>query len=565
MKLFNLMETSFDTFDETVRKYLAKTFNSLGYNYTHNQIFGVLFDGIKGVMQNGMFYIEDALNEQNIYTATRRKSIYSLAKISGYEPYYGSAATGTLVGNTSVSNHLPSGSTKIYIPNYTQVMNTATGIIYTLFINSNRYVIDINNPIVSHEFKVIQGEWNNYQYSCTGEPLEKISVDASGLFDAQYIEVYINGEKWTPVSSLYDMSHDSKEYIITIGYENTFDILFGNGVYGKVPASGDTVVINYLSHSGSNGNIKSFDNPIFKFNTPGYDSTSESVDLNNYIKLTMKNIISGGTDADSIDFVRNMVGYNSRSNVLASEENFKLFFKRFSFIGHVNCWSSENSMTIYVTCISNIIDNVKTIDEYYKLTSKFLNPKEDGILLTKEQEKMIIETLKNSNKSFAGLSIKFQDPIIRRFAIFCYVKTDNNYSKDDIKESIYDVMGRYFLSLDEDCSFIPKSDLIQLGANCHEDIKSFDIDIVSELTETTYKDGYYIKMVQEYNNGDYNFVSKKVMYESDVYPGLDEYGNISLETKLEVPVLGSFRYYPNKENNDKSSINLDYPIQIIWI
>ena len=71
MKLFNILDTTFDNFDNTVRNYLSKTFNDLGLNYTPNQIFGVIYEGIKGVMQNALFYIEDALTEQNIYTATR--------------------------------------------------------------------------------------------------------------------------------------------------------------------------------------------------------------------------------------------------------------------------------------------------------------------------------------------------------------------------------------------------------------------------------------------------------------------------------------------------------------
>ena len=63
MKLFSIMETAFSNFDNTVRTYLQKTFNDLGLNYTHNQIFGVIFDGMKGIMQNLMFYIEDAFTE----------------------------------------------------------------------------------------------------------------------------------------------------------------------------------------------------------------------------------------------------------------------------------------------------------------------------------------------------------------------------------------------------------------------------------------------------------------------------------------------------------------------
>lgn len=61
MKLFKLMDTVFENFDNTVKNYLTKAFNNLGLEYSQTQIFAIIFDGIKGVMQNIMFYIEDAL------------------------------------------------------------------------------------------------------------------------------------------------------------------------------------------------------------------------------------------------------------------------------------------------------------------------------------------------------------------------------------------------------------------------------------------------------------------------------------------------------------------------
>lgn len=565
MKLFSLTETAFENFDSTVRKYLSKTFNSIGYQYTHSQLYGIIFDAIKGVMQNALFYVEDALNEQNIITATRRKSIYSLAKISGYEPYYGSAASGTIIGKGYISNALDSGATKIYINNYTKIINDTTGITYTLFLNTNRYVIDIESPLVEHQFKIVQGAWTQYQYSFKGEALETISVDASGLFDKEYMEVYVNGEKYSPVSSLYDMSYDSKEYVLSVGYENIFDIMFGNGIYGRIPDSGSVITIKYLSHSGVVGNINTFDSPDFKFLDTGYDSFENSVNLNNYIKLSFDTVISGGTDSDSIEFVQKMIGANSRSNVLASEDNFKLFFKRFSFIGHVNCWSTENTMTIYATCISNILSQITDIDQYYKITSKITNPNGEGIYLSNEQKNMVINTLKNSNKSFAGMTLKFQDPEIRRYSLFCYVKPKSDYSKSDIEESLRNVFARYFMSLPENCDFIPKSDLVQLGANVHDDILSFDVDIVSELAENTYIQGYNYKYVIEYIDGQYQYIKKRMYYEKDTTPGIDSYGNIQLSSNLEIPILGGFRYYIDKENGSKDSVPLNDAVQIVWI
>ena len=55
MKLFNTIDTTFENFDSTVRGYLSKTFNNLGLNYSSSNIFGVIFEGIKGISQNIMF------------------------------------------------------------------------------------------------------------------------------------------------------------------------------------------------------------------------------------------------------------------------------------------------------------------------------------------------------------------------------------------------------------------------------------------------------------------------------------------------------------------------------
>ena len=56
--------------------------------------------------------------------------------------------------------------------------------------------------------------------------------------------------------------------------------------------------------------------------------------------------------------------------------------------------------------------------------------------------------------------------------------------------------------------------------------------------------------------------------EKNIYPGLDEYGNISLNSKLEIPIIhGGFNYYPNKESNgsDKYDSYKIPDIQVFFI
>jgi hypothetical protein len=277
------------------------------------------------------------------------------------------------------------------------------------------------------------------------------------------------------------------------------------------------------------------------------------------MKLSMKNCISGGNNSDTIEFIRNMIGTNSRSSVLVSAENFKLFFKRFSFVGYVNCWVESNSMNISVTCLSNIRNTIKDIEDYYSMNT-------EDMKLTSYQKEMIINTLENSNKTFAGLTLNFVDPIIRKFAFICYVKIDNVYNKDTAISSIRKLLGEYFMNLSNEILFISKSELISMITNNVECIQAIDLDIISEYGEQAYFNNYYEKYELNYLNNSYIYQKTKEHYESSVYPGLDGYGNISLNSKMEIPILhGGFNYYPNKKENDKSDMIRIEDIQVYFI
>lgn len=555
MRLFNIMATAFDNFDQSIQTFLSKTLGTIGVNYSHSQIFGVIFDGIKGIMQNIMFYIEDALTEQNIQTATRQKSVYSLAKLSGYDPYYGSAATGTLLCNVISNMTTTSGSTKIIIPNNTTLTNTTNGLNYTIELGTDNYIVDISKPLLQHQLKVIQGSFSTGTYAATGLQLETVHIDVSGYFDKTYIEVRVNGKLFEQVSNLYDMYEGSENYIVSTGYDNSFDIQFGNGTYGYSLKEGDVVTVKYLSHAGDIGNRLSTSNNNFIFNDMVYDSFGNRVNPNDFLTLTVSSSITGGTNADSAEFIRNMVGMNSRSLVLAADDNFKLFFKRFSFIGYVNCWSENNSMTIIATCLRKI-DNTKT--NYYDLTV-------DNLTLTDNEKQMVKDTLSNSKRAFAGVTLKFQDPIIRKFALICYVKPDNIYNKETILTSIKSSVANYFMNIKEDTQFIAKSDLMQTILDNSSNINAIDITIISETNEQAYYNGYYDTYIYKLINNNYEYVPLHKAYEENSCACLDNYGNISLDTKMEIPFLTSIRYYNKKSDYNKNSSVILPPVQVIYI
>ena len=558
MNLFNVIETSFENYDNTIRTYLTKSLGAIGQKFSKSQIFAVIFDGIKGVMQNAMFYIEDALTEQNVDTAYRKSSLYSLAKVSGYEAFYGASATGLVNCDVSLLGVAEIGSNKIYIPNKTVLINENTGYTYIIMLPTDYYCIDVSKPLFTHQFKVIQGSFKGSAYAATGNPLETLHIYTGGLFDREYIEVKVDGEKYTEAASLYDMTENSKEYILSIGYDNELDITFGNGIYGKQLNEGQSVTVNYVLHVGALGNIKTSDISKLSIVSPVYDSFGNSISDIDFLTFSLGSNISGGMDSDTAADIRKMIGYNSRSLVIASENNFKLFFNRFSFIGHTNIHSEDNSLVVNAICTSNYAEGVKDTDEYF---NAYLN---NQVLLSTEQKEMVKETLNNSNKTFAGISLEFTDQDIYRYAIIAYIKAESKYDRDTIKSEISKAIMDYFVNLPTNTLFIPKSDIIKTVLDKVPNIDAIDINFISDTNENACKDGYYYKYIRSYTGNQNRWVNTRIPYDYNKTLGLDEYGNIQLDSIFEIPIISNgVRYVPDHSNpNDSFSVDA---IQFIFI
>ena len=560
MKLFNLTETNFENFDNTISNYLNKVFVGLGLQNSKYQLFTIIFNGIKGIMQNIMVYIEDAFTEQNIETAVRQKSIYSLAKLSGYEPYYGSAATGilkaSLISNTNLSQEMK----KIYIDNHSIVQCVNNNLNYLLYLQTDRYVFDIEKPLVDYDLRIVQGFFKESNYTSHGEELETIHLTINGMFDKNYIKVFVNNKEWQPVSNLYDMTENGEEYIISIGFDNELDITFGNGIYGKLLNNGDNIKVEYIVHNGIIGNISNLSEIKFEFVSTGTDFNGNQVDLNNYINLKLENFVSGGTNSDTIYDVKKMIGYNSRSNVLASIDNYILFLKHFSFLGNFNVWAEDNSNTLIINAITNVLNNITDINEYKNIDDKQL-------VLSEDQKANIMTVLEQSSNTFAGVNINFLDPIIYKYAIIYYIQPEDPFYKDIIKNNLEIYTLEYFSKYNFNVTFIAKSDILKYILDNVQHIKSINLEIISAANEDAYGNAdhsYYKYQTYVYNNK-VSYKKVKYFYENGLHLGLDEVGNISLNNNIYIPLLqGNFKYYPNKSNGDYSDITVD-AVNVIFI
>ena len=80
--------------------------------------------------------------------------------------------------------------------------------------------------------------------------------------------------------------------------------------------------------------------------------------------------VTAGSNSESIAHVREMIGLNSRSLVLATPNHYKALINKFGFCGYNRTWSDPNSMTVNSLIIKNIPFNELLLNLLIEILNK---------------------------------------------------------------------------------------------------------------------------------------------------------------------------------------------------
>lgn len=557
MRLFELIKIKYDEFNYSVSEYLSKTLSNFRENYGVNSIFGQLVTVTNGVVQNIISYIEDALVEQNKYTAQRRKSIYSLAQFTGYNPHLGKAAVCNIKLTIKPNN---SDELNLILNNKSTVICTQNGLTYNIVLPQESIILNSNNN--SKYLMCVEGKFETQRFISNGGQLYTKNILLNGDIDIDFLEVKVNNKKWERITSnsIYDMAPDGEQYICKTSLNKGIDLIFGNNQFGRQLKDGDEVEVSYLLHSGELGNINENEECNFVFEENLTNLLGEEVNGNELynIILASENGITSGTYAEGIGQVGEMIGFNSRAMVLADPKNYKQFINKFSFCGYNRTWCEEGSLVVNSLIMKNYKLQLKSGLDYFSL-------KDNDFLLSENQKDVIINNIINSGQQLAGTVFNIFEPELCKYVIYCYIKMKEvSYDKNFIENRIKTLIGEFFSNIQSDI-FIPKSDVIQLLKNSIDEIDSVDIYFMSKKNEEAMINGYYNKNNYIYNpsKGTYDLTKETIYIYGDEEPGigLDEHGNIYLDDNSQFPVIMAGWSY--RSTNDTTIAVLD-PLTIIF-
>ena len=557
MKLFTLLDTQYTSFSSKVKNYISKTLSEFNTQFGGNTVFGQIFTVVGNAMQNMMLYIEDALTEQNKYTAQRKKSIYNLAALSGYVPSFGKATNVSLKVSFTPVNVV---EYNIILQDKLPMTCTQNGLSYCLILPQEAIVLNIEKDNSPKYLTAVQGRFEKQSFISEGGQYYTIPFKFNGNLDTDYLTVKVNNEKWDWAPSVYDMDSDALQYTFRASTGGGIDIIFGNEAHGRALKANDYIEIEYLIHDGEQGNLNPSEETYFIFDEPLSDVNGTQHDGNAIFNVTFSETdpVTSGSNSESIQHVKEMIGMNSRSLVLACPEHYKAFLNKFGFCGYSRTWSDPGSLIVNSLIIKNFKNNIESGSDYFKLT-------EEQFKLTPAQKKSIYNCIEKSGNQLAGVKYNIFEPELCKYAIYVYLTLKSSkYNTVLIKNDIRQLIGNFFTNVQSDL-FIPKSDIIQLIKNNIEGIDSVDIYILSQKNEEAIRTGQYINNIYSLNQitGQYTKTTENVK----IYPGenpnlgLDSHGNIWLKSDTEFPVLMGGWVYQNDEGAD---VNIDDPLIITF-
>lgn len=556
MRLFNLRNIQFQQILEDIQNYLIKSTGSVK-TVNKNTIFGQLITVVAGVAHNIMLYIEDSLVEQNKYTAQRKKSVIGLAALSGYQPSYGKAS-GVWVRIAHKANNRK--SLDVIIKDHQKIVCSQNGLYYNLVLGKSAMVVKCDTNRANEYLYAIQGQFETQQFTAPGGAFYVQNFKFTGFLDVDYITVKVNGEPWERVDSLYDMDPNAKQYAIRYNPVAGVDIIFGNGVNGRIINPQSIIEVSYLLHDGESGNLDINESTYFLFATQVSDIAGEAVDGNSCFEIrpATKDSVAAGANSESINQIRQMIGFNSRSLVLSDSNAYKAFLNKFSFVGYNRTWSEPGSLQVNSLVMRNYKQYCKQGSDYFKLQP-------DQFSLSDIQKESIQNAIITSGAQLAGTQYNIFDVELCKYSLYVYIKLKNQSSdREIISTKIRTLVGEFFGDIQSD-SYIPKSDIIGLIKENVPEVDGVTCYFLSERNETAIIKSQYEDRQYLYDpvSGTYRtkVVTVRLLDGENPMLGLDAHGNIEIDSNNQFPVLMGGWSFKNKADQ---IVTVSDPLTIVF-
>ena len=582
LKFLNTLRTGASQIQSDARTYIARVYKRAGTLFTDASPFAQIVNVLSELGELIMFYIEDSVVEQNIYTAQQPESIYGMARLTGHDATRGFAATGEIEFRWKVGADLGTiAGSGLNIDARSELGCQINGLKYTLLTSQEKFRLEKSNKN-KVKVAIIQGTFEQQTFTGTGEPMQAFNVKVSALTDHSKVSVSVNGQKWTKHDSMYDLLNDEPAYIIKTGVSGGLDIYFGTGNFGAIPPIGSDILVEYVKHAGHAGNLDDGQDLTFKWQAEGADSNGDAFDLNEYLELNVTSSPKMGANAENTEFTKLMAPLASKSYVLATPDNYEYFLSRYGLFSYVDAYNTtsdqylDDDNVIYIFAIPDAKRKLLASQDYFSI------PQNEMFFDQNEYDKMS-QVIQDSGQQMVTTEVVFVKPQVRKYSMDINVRYFEGYTKQEIFNEVRARVSDYMLNITRRDK-LPKSDIVYILETI-DGIDAVNVRFISETEETARRLGYYESktvtvvpqepvVLEEIGNGKQKYVFFKQIEEVKTVDvdettqipytvaGLDQWGDIIME-KEEVAVFrGGWQDRDGDEIIDDARINAEAALSV---
>ena len=295
----------FDQIREQIKDYLRANSNFSDFDFEGSN-FSVLIDTLAYNTYISAFNSNLVVNESFLDSATLRENVVSLARNIGYVPRSKTAARASVKFQVATNTSSPT-------------ITLQPGLVCVGTQDDSDFVFSISESItttvnsglaqfgtVDEPIKVLEGTYLTSQFVVDGSLEQRFILNNSSI-DTSSIVVYVKGaadpglgKQYNLIDNIVNVTSASETFLIQEVQDENYELLFGDGTFGKKIEDGAVITVQYVVTSGKDGNGPS----VFTFSGSFQDANNNIVVPTSLPSVDTIQASSNGGDIESIDSVK---------------------------------------------------------------------------------------------------------------------------------------------------------------------------------------------------------------------------------------------------------------------
>ena len=304
----------FDQIKTSIKDYLRTNSDFTDFDFEGSNL-SVLIDTLAYNTYITAFNSNMVVNESFLDSATVRENVVSLARNIGYVPRSKSAAKATISFDID-SNDTTEVST-VTLKAGLVCIGSSNDITYTFSVPE-----DITTTVIPqfdgggsrtgytasfNSIEVFQGTLIRKSFTVDGSLDQRFILDNPSI-DTSTIVVYVKddpsgadkGTLFTQVDNILNIDSNSPTFLIQEVQDEKYELLFGDGIFGRKIENGKTINVTYLVTDGREGNGPAF----FSYAGNIENDSGSTSTLTSTPTISVVSAASNGGDIESVDSIK---------------------------------------------------------------------------------------------------------------------------------------------------------------------------------------------------------------------------------------------------------------------